>query len=235
LVAGATVVVVNAAFSVVAFGPKGAYDAHVAWMNRDAAGTVSLLLNEEGGVAEQRITNQSMPSVLRRVLTQFGVTSESDRSEYGMARNRAAVGHLNSTQLKLVYVTLSGTLLLAIGWFLRRPGRSLSPSQWSTEIALVIASSLWFSPIAPSYHPMVMAPVLALLFARGNFQLLGFSALVVWLLAMAGHAWPLARGFGHVLWLTMFLGAMLVWSATRTGESLPADSRHAETGEELPK
>jgi len=216
IVAGLSVIVVNGVLCMSAFGPRGTRDAHVAWMNRDAAGTIALLLNEEGGVAEQRVTNQSMLAVLRRVLTQFGVSSDLDLNWMDAARNQAAIGHVNSAHLRLVYVAFSGTLLLLlIGPFLRDSGRTLSATRWPTEIALVVASSLWFSPIAPSYHPIVMAPVLAILFARGSFRPLGILALALWILAMSGHAWPMARAFGHVLWLTMILGGMLVWSSTR--------------------
>lgn len=225
IVAGLTVIVVNLVLCVSTFGIRGTYDAHVAWMNRDAAGTVSLLLNEERGVAEQRVTNQSTLAVLRRVLTQHGVVSDPDLNWMDEARNQAAIGNLSSSQLTVVYVAFSGTLLLLIGLFLRHGGQALSPTQWSTEIALVVASSLWFSPIAPSYHPIVMAPILAILFARGNFRPLGLLALALWLLAMSGHAWPTARAFGQVLWISLLLGGLLVWSSTASMEKARI-SRH---------
>ena len=210
--AAATAVVVAAAFDLLlclaVFGQQATWELHDKWLHRDAAGTAEALLTSPKLLNEQRVTNQSLPVVLRRTLTQLGVPSHS-------SRDLAVVGNLSGPQLKMVYGLLVGVIILALGWFFRRPWHRLSAEDWSHEIALLVLSTLWFSPIAPSYHPIAAAPALAVLIAHHMHQRLGWAVVGLWSLAMILHAVPTARAFGHVLWMTMALGLLLAWNHRR--------------------
>lgn len=227
-IAVACAVMVDVTLSVFAYGPTGAWDEHVAWLNRDAAGTTDELLTSEVHVAEQRVTNQSLVAVLRRTLTHLGTPSDSPRDV-------AAVGYLSGSQLKFVYFGFVGLLVLSIGWFCRKPGDAISPGQWATEIGLVVLSSVWFSPIAPSYHPIAATPALALIVARRAYRTLGWSVFALWLTAMCLHGWPTARAFGHALWTTMAIGAILAWtSRTQPDEGQDILAFPGADAEEIP-
>ncbi len=45
---------------------------------------------------------------------------------------------------------------------LRRPASQLTPADWTTEIALVVLATVWFSPVVWSYHPTSAVPALAI-------------------------------------------------------------------------
>jgi len=201
-------VALDAILSVSVFGFTGAYQAHVDWLARDAAGTARELLSHPEHVAEQRVTNQSLPAVLRRTFTQLGYPSDSQR-------DLAAWTDLSARQLHVLYTGIAGVLLLAVAWFCRIPARRLSPGRASTEIALIVLSTLWFSPIAPSYHPIAAGPALAMILARRFRRLESWAVAALWLTALALHGIPHARAVGHMLWTTMLLGALLVWVELR--------------------
>ena len=178
--------------------------AHRDWWQRDAVGTAELLLASPVRVNEQRVTNQSLPAVLRRTLTQFGTPSDSHR-------DLAAIGHLNSTQLKAVYYSILGLMGITGLWICRRSAKNTPLPDQATELALLVLSTLWFSPIAPSYHPIAVAPAMALVIARHCLKPVAWATTALWVLAMALHAVPVARAFGHVLWMTYILAAIVLW------------------------
>jgi len=203
LLAVATLAVVNVALSVAVFGIDGSLEAHRQWWQRDAAGTTSQLLSYPEHLPEQRVTNQSLTVVLRRTLTRLGYPSDSHR-------DLVAWGTLSAGALKGVYFTAVSSLLLAIAWYCRRRAEETPPEAQATEIALIVLSTLWFTPIAPSYHPLAALPAIALLQSRRYFQPVGWSVAILWLIALGLHAAPLARAAGHMLWTTMALGVLLV-------------------------
>ncbi len=105
-------------------------------------------------------------------------------------------------------------LSAAVTAICRQPGTATSVSQWSTEIALVVLATMWFSPIVWSYHPTAATPALALVLARTwQNKPLAWVFVVAWFLVLGLFAWRLACCLGAMLWASMALGAVLVWTS----------------------
>jgi hypothetical protein len=205
LVATACAVTMDVVLSVVAFGPSAAWDAHVEWWNQGATGTAMRQLTSPVSVDEDRLTNQSVPVTLRRLLSSLGTLP-------GTARERVQVADLSADQLEMVYTAVMSLLALGIAVYCRRPGRATSPGRWSVEIALVILATVWFSPVMWSYHLTAVAPALAIVLCRLEKQhALAVVVAAVWLAALALLVWPVARAAGDMLWLSLLSGGLLVW------------------------
>lgn len=207
-IAGCVALLVDLTLTAIALPFAANVQAHYDWLHKDAAGTAELLLSSPIQINEQRVSNQSLPAVLRRILTGLGYGSDK-------SRDLASIANLSSSQLKTVYYACLALLGGAILWICRRSARVTPVADQSTEVALIVLASLWFSPIAPSYHPIVVAPALALIVGRNSFRPLGWAAVTLWILAMILHSLPVARAFGHVLWMTILLGAFLCWKTSR--------------------
>ncbi len=215
IAAVACFVVIDAGLSIPAYGGvRNAWNEHVEWFEDDVLdGRAGALLKRDKGVDEQRVTNQSLPAVLRRILTKLGYPSDS-------YRDYAALGNLTARQLRMTYFGCVGLILVLGAWYCRLPGSRITESRWATELALLILATLWLSPIAPSYHPIVALPALAVVCTRYAFRPLGWFVLTLWILAMMLHAVPFARAFGHVLWTTMIIGIVLVVSQIASPDRL---------------
>jgi hypothetical protein len=214
-IAVASVVVIDVVLTVAAYGPTGAWEEHVAWWHQGASGTVMRQLTSPRTVDEDRLTNQSVPVTLRRLLTYLG-------SEPQGVRNRVGIANLSADQLKVAYLAVTGLLALPLLIFCRRPGRNLSLGQWSAEIALMSAATLWFSPVVWSYHPTAAMPAMAVVLSRGQQHTrLVWAVAMLWLAAMALLACPVARAGGDLLWISLLLGGVLMLTTPRV-EALPA-------------
>jgi hypothetical protein len=211
LLAGCVAMSIDIGLTAVALPMAANVQAHYDWLHNDAVGTAELLLSDPTKVNEQRVSNQSLPAVLRRTLTGFG---------YGLGTHRdlAHMANLSAVQLKCVYYGLLAIFGGTILWICRRGARRTPPADQATELALVVLSTLWFSPIAPSYHPIVAAPALALIVARNTFRPLGWAAVVLWSLGMVLHSVPAARAFGHILWMSVILAGLLLWKTRPSGQ-----------------
>ena len=207
LLAGMVAITVDIGLTSLALPWEANVEAHRQWWQRDAVGTAELLLASPVKVNEQRVTNQSLPAVLRRTLTQLGTPSNS-------YRDLAAVGHLSSKQLKAIYYSILGLMGITGLWICRRSAKNTPLPDQATELALLVLSTLWFSPIAPSYHPIAAAPALALIIARHSMRPVAWTATALWVLAMVLHGVPVARAFGHVLWITYIMAAIILWKQT---------------------
>jgi hypothetical protein len=209
---------VHVALTTAAFGPQGAWQANRDWWGMGVGGTADRLLRNPRAVAEQRDNNQSPLAVLRRVVTQLG-------SVPGTVRARVALADLAPATLEAVYFTLSGVLAVALATVFRRPARRMSPSRWSTEIALLVLATLWFSPIVWSYHFLAALPAAALLLGRTWDHGRRPRLVVILGASVQGlFAWRLAMALGAVLWATLVLGATLLWTDPRR-ESPDVQSR----------
>lgn len=212
-VAVVALLLVDTAISLTAFGPTATWDLHCRWWKSEAHGRRDLMLTEYQGIDEDRLTNQSVTIMVRRLLSQMGCGVNA-------ARDAVAIGHLTPQQLKAVYMTVMGLLGLGVLVFCRRPGRDLSPAQWSAEIALIVLSTLWFSPLVWSYHPTAATPALAILVARSpKHTRLVWAVAVFWLLSQILLAWPVARAAGVLLWANLLVGAVLIWTSRNTTPS----------------
>lgn len=215
VVALATLVLVDAALSLTAFGPEAAWNLHCQWWHSEAHGRRNLMLTESKRIDEDRLTNQSVAIMARRLLSQMGCGVSP-------ARDAVALGNLTPDQLKRVYMAIMGLLGLGILIFCRRPGRDLTPDQWATEISLIVLSTLWFSPLVWSYHPTAATPALAILVARSpKHTRLVWAVAVLWLLSQILLAWPVARAAGVLLWANLLVGAALVWTSRSTASAAP--------------
>ena len=103
-------------------------------------------------------------------------------------------------------------LALGIAVFCWPPGRRAPAARQSTEIALIVLATLWFSPVVWSYHLTAATPALALVISRDQdrWRLLSLLVAVVWLAALGLLCWPVARACGVLLWLSLWLGVALV-------------------------
>jgi hypothetical protein len=203
-IAMASVVILDVVLTVVAYGPKGAWQEHVTWWHQGASGTMMRQLTSPKPVDEDRITNQSVAVTLRRLLTYLG-------SEPGSARNQVGLANLSGEQLKVAYLLAMGLLAVPLLYFCRRPARGLSLAQWSAEIAMISLATLWFSPVVWSYHPTAALPAMAVVLSRGEqHPRLVWMMTIAWLAALALLACPVARACGDLLWVSLLLGAVLI-------------------------
>ncbi len=205
----AVALAVDAGLSAAAYGPRAAWAAHVTWWHSRAVGDLNALLSAPAYIEQQRDRNQSLAAVLRRVLTRTGEAHENP-----MYR-RVSVADLPARQLRSVYYVSAATLAIALLILWRRPAAALGSARQSGEIALVILSTLWFSPIVFSYHPTAALPALAaVLGSRWERSRLSKAALLVWIAATFLLAVPAARACGVTLWASLLLGAATIRATT---------------------
>ena len=184
-----TVVVLDVVLSLAAYGPREAWSEHAKWWHDEGSGAAARQLTESKVVDEDRLSNQSIIVILRRLLTNFGFEPDNPRNEVSLAR-------LSATQLRLAYLAVMAALGLATLWVLRRPGDRLSPGQWSDEIAVMLLATIWCSPVVWSYHPTSAVPALALVLAQmARHSRLAVAAAVMWIVGMALFAVPEVRSW----------------------------------------
>ncbi len=213
IVAVGCALAIDVVLSVAAFGFSGAWQEHVTWWNRGASGTVARQLTTVRNTDEDRITNQSLVITVRRVLSSFGRAPHEGPSP-------VQVASLSGENLTLVYYGISGCLALSIAWFCRRSAAMTSISQSNSEIALFALATLWFSPVVWSYHPTAATPALALVLCRmTGASRVTWTIATVWMLGIALLAWTPARAAGDLLWLSVMVGGVLVW--TNRAENCP--------------
>ncbi len=204
LVALACPLVVDAAISFAVFHPQAAWEAHVAWWREEIVGSAGRQMGADENIDEDRLSNQSLPQVLRRTLTHLGVPSAA-------ARERVAVADLSPGQLKLVYLVLLGLLASTVAATCWRPGRVTPPGRWAEESCLVVLATAWISPVLWAYHHVVAAPALAIVMGQGPRQARRAWLLAgLWLASMGLIGWDLARSAGAMLWMSLLVGAVLI-------------------------
>lgn len=217
VVAMATVAFVDITLCLAAFSPTTAWELHAQWWKGEAQGRRNRMFVLTERIGEDRLTNQSVPIIARRVLTHMGAGNP--------ARDAIALGNLTPDQLKTVYYSVMGLLGLAIMAYCRRPGRDLSPSQWATEISLILLSTLWFCPLVWAYHPTSAIPALAILVARSpKHTKTTWMIVITWLLSQILLAWPVAGAAGVLLWENLLVGAVLVWTSRNATSPTPSQT-----------
>lgn len=198
------VFVVDVGLSVAGFGYQEAWNAHVAWWQDQALTTTQRQLTDPNAIDEDRLTNQSLPVVVRRVFSRFGCTP-------GNPRNEVSLADLSADQLQWIYRAAVVSLLLLLVWLFRKPLARMQPSRVAGEIGMLCLATLWFSPVVWGYHPTAAAPALALVAVQRPRQpVLVWSTVVVWLLGMLAHASRVTAAAGSVLWASFFVGIALV-------------------------
>jgi alpha-1,2-mannosyltransferase len=205
LLAVLTAVTLDAGLSLLGLGPTAAWNAHVRWWHKQVHGTTAGLMNSPYPTPEYRSNNQSLPAVLRRTLTITWVEEPDGRA------NMYSLAQLSSGQLTLVYrgilVLLGGALAVAC-W---GPATGIPPSRSATELALVCLATVWFSPVAWSYHFLSLTPAMALILVRERRARLDVWALIaLWMLALALLGSHEARSHGELL-LTSAILAVGMW------------------------
>ena len=132
------------------------------------------LLADPRPIKEQRYNNQSPAAVMRRALSQLGLHP-------GTVRNQMALANLSPAQLKPLYLGLMGLAAMGLVILCRRPGRELVGCQGSTEIALIVLATTWFSPVVWTYHFTAVTPALALVLSRNPpHKRLAWLAACIW-------------------------------------------------------
>ncbi len=224
----ATALAVDLALSLAAFGPAATWNLHRQWLEKEAHGEQNRMLTDARPIDEDRLNNQSVMIVLRHLLTHMGEGNGADRAaalrrgitmrpwevgsvDGGGIRPGVAIADLKAGQLRIAHAAVTLLLLLAVAVYCRRPSRGLSAMRSSTEIALVILSTLWFSPLVWSYHVTAALPALAVIFARAPQHPRAAQATAgLWVLSLALMGVPTARALGVTLWMDLLLGVVLV-------------------------
>jgi hypothetical protein len=227
-VALTTAVAVDLTLSLWAYGPSTTWKLHREWLDREVFGVKNDLLSETNPVGDDRNTNQSLAVVMRHTLTRMGQGTVGDHEEavrrgkphyigsvaYGGLRPNVSFADLTPNQLQTAYIAVVALLVLAIGVYCRRPGCDLSPERWSTEITLMVLSTLWFSPLVWSYHPTAAVPALALIFGRApQHPKLALNVAILWIVSLLLMGSPVARALGVTFWMNVLLGVFLMWTA----------------------
>lgn len=233
-----TALVVDLALSLAVYGPEATWQSHCEWWYLQAFGAQDQLLTDPTPLDHDRITNQSVVVVMRHLLTHMGHGTAADQyhahhlspaeakeigfrippgwvgsARYGLPRPNVSLADLTPEQLQTAYTAVMLLLVLGVAAYCRRPGRDLPPRQWSTEIALIVLSTLWFSPLVWSYHPTAALPALAVIFTQAPQQPRRAQAVAaLWVLSLLLMASPTARALGVTLWTDLLLGALLLWT-----------------------
>jgi hypothetical protein len=227
----AAAVSIDLALSLAAFGPATAWQLHRQWWHDEACGAKNRMLTDPNPLDADRVNNQSAMIVMRHLLTHMGWGTDADRDEaarrgvtvmpwevgsvdFGGFRPNVSIADLTAGQLQAAYAAVMMLLALGIVIYCRRPGRELLPVQWSTEIALVVLATLWFSPFVWSYHELAALPALAVIFAQApRYSRVAVATVVVWLASIALMGSDTARTLGVTLWMNLLLGVVLVATA----------------------
>ncbi|GAB6166773.1 hypothetical protein JCM19992_27730 [Thermostilla marina] len=218
IVAIATAIMIDVILSAAAFGPAGAVATHQQWWTQHASATTKRQLTEPGLIDEDRLTNQSLPIVLRRFLTDFGHSP-------GNPRNRLTIAHLTGRELTWIYRGCIVIMMLALGWYFRYPYSNIPSERAKAEMGLVALATVWISPVVWGYHPTAAGPALAWIGARRDrLPIPVWTAFAVWLAGVAGHASKVTAAAGSVLWASFIVGAILVWMAYRQTQQPTAES-----------
>ncbi|MGO8751315.1 MAG: glycosyltransferase family 87 protein [Thermoguttaceae bacterium] len=216
-VALGSAVAINLVLSAPLFGWQRTWQLHQQWWANQATGAAHRLLDLPEVVDEDRLSDQSLAAVMRRLLTRMAWQHENPE------RRWVAAGDLSARQLRLTYYAVMALLGLGLLFVCRRPGRATSPGGWSKEIALITLATLWFSPVAWSYHPTAAMPALALtLSCRPKHPWLVWITAGMWFLGMVLLGSQLGRAAGELLWTTLALGAALLWSMRPASTPDPA-------------
>ena len=224
VVAFATVVVLDVALSVMAYGAAGAWREHVLWWQGGVADTANHQLTSAKAGDEDRLTNQSVAVTLRRLLTSLGCQSAAAHSAQtaaasddpianhkDRARRLVQLADLTPQQLRTVFLATMAILALGVAIYCRPVGSQAWPQQGPAKIAMMTLATLWFSPVVWSYHFVAATPVLAILFLRARYRWQWVAPIViVWIGGLSLLALDVARVSGVLLWMSLLVGAGLV-------------------------
>jgi len=230
-VAVATVVLLDVSLSLVAFGPAGAWREHVVWWQQGAEGTTDRQLTSQQPCDEDRLTNQSVAITLRRLLTSLGTNASGT---YALVRRHVQIAEISPTQLHAVFLAVMGLLALGVAIYCR-PARSFNPEPTATaadgldprrrwlrvkrpfpqKLIMLSLATLWFSPVAWSYHFVAATPAVAALLLAARYRWTWIALiLVVWFGGLSLLAFDTMRAAGVLLWMSLLLGAgLLVYPA----------------------
>jgi hypothetical protein len=194
-----TAVAIDMALSLPAYGWHDACDLHAKWFWGDAVGTGNRQLTGETNADEDRITNQSLLVVMRRLLT--------DRGGFP----QLSLARLSGSQLTAVALVVLACLAVWLCLLLRAGDRRRAPDTGG-EIALVCLCTLWFSPVVWSYHFIAAVPATAVVLAGRSLAWQRWIVIGIWCLGLALFTVDLGRAAGHMLWVTFAVGGCLGWS-----------------------
>ncbi|MEI8373156.1 MAG: glycosyltransferase family 87 protein [Planctomycetota bacterium] len=226
LIAMATVFVLDVALCVVAFGPSGAWREHVLWWQLGAAGTMNRQLATVASGDEDRLSNESVAVILRRMLTSLGsqpaaklatkfsaeIPAEKQEQLHNReVRRRVQLANLTPQQLQAVFLAMMAILVLGVAIYCRPVKSQDWAERGPAKIALLTLATIWFSPVVWSYHFVAATPVLAILLLRGRYRWQWVvPVIVVWGGALGLLAIDAIRAAGVLLWMSLILSAGLV-------------------------
>lgn len=226
LIAMATVIVLDVSLSVVAFGPSGTWREHVLWWQDGAAGTMNRQLATVASGDEDRLSNESVAVVLRRLLTSLGgppveksateLSADTPTAEHQQLINFKLprwiqLADLTLQQLQVAYLATMAILALGVAIYCRPVKFQDWAEKGPAKIAMLTLATIWFSPVVWSYHFVAATPVLAILLLRGRYRWQWVvPVFVLWAGALGLLVFDAIRASGVLLWMSLILGAGLV-------------------------
>ncbi len=228
VVAVGCALLVNLALTLPVFGPQRTWELHRKWWDNEATGASYRMAHVAEAIDEDRLTNQSPAILLRRFLTQKGLYP-------GCPWAGIAWADLSAGQFRIVHLAVLGGLGLVLLAVCRRPGHATSPAQWADEIALVTLATLWFSPVAWSYHPTAAMPAVAVFLGRmDRHPRLVWTVVVLWLVALSLTGSDLARAVGNLFWAHFLVGVLLIFTAPKDRSQCATASQKQCSSDESP-
>jgi hypothetical protein len=208
LLAVVTALVIDVAVSVGGLGPATAWNAHVRWWHKQVRSTTSMLLDNRYPTPEYRSANQSPAAVMRRALSITWVEEPDGRA------NMYTLVQFSPGQLKILYRLLMAGLGAALAVYFWGPAWRTDRTRCAVEIALLCLCTMWFSPIAWSYHFLSLTPALAVILLRERYAPLAVWSLIgLWGVGLASLGSHEARSYGVLL----FISAVLAVAMYRLG------------------
>ena len=194
-----TVAAVDATLSISTYGWAESSELHADWFWGDAVGTGDRQLTGQTNDDEDRITNQSVLVVMRRLLTSRGGFTQ------------LAFADLSPNQMAIAVSIVGGLMAGGVWWAMHRGTQKSAPDA-PGDLALVALCTIWFSPVVWSYHFIAAAPALAVALGRRQIEWQRWALIGVWCLGMSLFAIELGRAAGHMLWTTFVIGGSLAWT-----------------------
>lgn len=207
--------------TLVRLGPAEWARSHEAYWRRVVAGYSPLVAAAKPADPEARFRNQSLPVVLKRLLTRTDAGGDSGALFVNVA-------DWPVRRVTIVYAAVVAAWFAALGWVARRPFRSTPIERWHCEFAVSIVSGLVVSPIIWTHYFPLMAYPLMLLTGRlvgdaaaRRRSLAGGIVWWAWVAAAGSLATELVapawlRAAGVHLWASLLVGTALAGRAVRT-------------------
>lgn len=220
------------------FGPQENLALHQNWFERVVRGGSSmqaLTAPDDTPKLLWQFNNESLPMVLRRVLTPLKYDDEGNLTNIvALPETAWVVGPVSVVPLQIIYVGVTGLIVLGMFWTIRHPAGRLSDRRLAHEFALVALLSVVLSPLVWGGRYFLLAwpaayLLLASLPAPGDERArlnrttpLAILTLAVWSVSLVLWKPDWLRAVGVHLWAAILLSIWVGWTALRIAPQAPS-------------